>query len=192
MEKDQININCKALIIGGSAGSIDVILMLLPHLKAGFKFPIIMVLHRKNSTDSKLSELFSNKTKILVKDIEDKDPVKDGTIYIAPADYHLLIESTGVFSLDASEKVNFSRPSIDVTFESAADVYQDKLVCILLSGANADGVLGLKKVKSKKGMSVVQEPTNAKVPFMPEMAIKNKQVDIILNDNEIAAFINRL
>lgn len=183
---------CRALVIAGSAGSLDVILKALPRIRTDLSFPLIVVLHRKNSYDSVLAELFQYKTKIPVKEVEDKQSIENGVIYIAPADYHLLLEDSGVFSLDASEKVNYSRPSIDVTFESAAEVYREALVCILLSGANADGVQGLKKVKCFGGTVAVQEPSSAEVPFMPEQAILHSGVDHILHTNDVAEFINGL
>jgi two-component system chemotaxis response regulator CheB len=192
LEKDKIDTVCKALFIGGSAGSLEVILSLLPKLKPGLKFPLIIVLHRKNAADSLLSELLAYKTTSRVKEVEDKDPILNGVIYIAPADYHVLIERENYFSLDDSEKVNYSRPSIDVTFESAAEIYTDKLVCILLSGANEDGVTGLKIVKENKGLIIVQNPLTAEVPFMPEHAISHGLADLILTPDEIVSFINLL
>ncbi len=192
MEKNKIDIICKALIIGGSAGSLDVILHLLPNLKSGLKFPVIIVLHRKNSADSMLLELLTYKTNIPVKEIEDKYAIENGTIYLAPADYHLLIEKENYFSLDDSEKINYSRPSIDVTFESSSEIYKENLVCILLSGANNDGLEGLKIVKENKGLIVVQNPLTAEVPFMPEQAINEGLADLILNGNEMASFINSI
>jgi len=192
LEKNKIDIVCKALIIGGSAGSLDVILKLLPNLKRDLKFPIIIVLHRKNSASSLLSELLTNKTNIPVKEVEDKYSIEAGTIYIAPADYHLLIEKENYFSLDDSEKINYSRPSIDVTFESAAEIYKENLVCILLSGANHDGLEGLKIVKENKGLIVIQNSRTAEVPFMPEQAINEGLANLILNPDEMVSFINFL
>ncbi len=192
MEENKIDIICKALVIGGSAGSLEVLLNLLPNLKLGLNFPVVIVLHRKNSADSTLPELFAYKTDIPVKEIEDKFTIENGTIYIVPADYHLLIEQDNYFSLDDSEKINYSRPSIDVTFESAAEIYKENLVCILLSGANNDGVDGLKIVKENKGLIVVQDPLTAEVPFMPQQAIHEGLADLILTPSQLAAFINRL
>ena len=180
------------LVIAGSAGSLDVILTVFQKLKPDFKPVIIIVMHRKNTGDSMLAELFAYKTKIPIREIEDKDPLAAGTIYLAPADYHLLIEKNNTFSLDDSEKINYSRPSIDVTFESAAEIFGSSLVCILLSGANADGVKGLIAVKENGGMAVVQEPSTAEVPYMPEQAILGLKVDLILRADELADFINNL
>ncbi|MGZ3885262.1 MAG: chemotaxis protein CheB [Bacteroidia bacterium] len=192
MEEDKIERKCDGLVIGGSAGSLDVILGLLPLLRPDFTFPIIIVLHRKQSSDSTLSNLFSGRTVVPVKEVEDKDKILAGTIFIAPADYHLLVEKNGVFSLDASEKVNYSRPSIDVTYDSAAEAYGSSLVCMLLSGASADGVEGLKKVKKKNGRIWVQDPATAESPFMPEQAIAGRLADRIIAPADMAAFINSL
>jgi two-component system chemotaxis response regulator CheB len=164
MEEAELMI-CEALIIGGSAGSLDVLLKVLPALREDLSFPIIIVVHRKHSSDSLLEGLLSGRTKLIVKEADEKEEIKAGYIYIAPTDYHLLVENDRTFSLDFSEKVNYSRPSIDVTFEAAAAVYKDKLVCMLLSGSNADGVNGLKAVKGFGGIAAIQDPISAQVPY---------------------------
>ncbi|MBS1690279.1 MAG: chemotaxis protein CheB [Bacteroidetes bacterium] len=191
MAEDSIN-KYQLIVIGGSAGSLDVLLHVIPKLKADFHIPIVLVLHRMNSYDSTLTELIATKTVLKVKEVEDKEPQKEGYIYIAPADYHLLIEKDRMFSLDFSEKVNFSRPSIDITFASAADAFGEKAVCILLSGANADGVDGMQAIKNAGGLVVVQDPKTAEVSFMPAQAILNVEVDKILKIDEMAGFINSL
>jgi two-component system chemotaxis response regulator CheB len=184
--------NCKALVIGGSAGSLDVLLKVLPLIRLDITFSIIIVLHRKQGTDSLLSDLLSTKTKLLVKEIEEKEIILPRTIYIVPSDYHLLIEKDFTFSFDYSEKVNYSRPSIDVTFQSAAEVYKDKLVCLLLSGSNADGVNGLRTVKGFGGEVVVQDPDTAQVAYMPAQAILRASVDSVLQIEIMADYINKL
>ena len=176
--------------MGGSTGSIDVLLDLLPNLQAPLSCTLIIVLHRKNTTDSTLANLLSFKTKIPFREVDDKDAIVPGTIYLAPADYHLLIERDKTFSLDGSEKVKYSRPSIDVTFESAADVYGSALVGVLLSGANADGTDGLNAIKGAGGIAVVQNPASAQVGFMPQQAILHAPVDFVLTINELTAFVN--
>lgn len=192
MEKDKINKDFKLVVIGGSAGSLEVILEVLPDLSRALNLAIVIVLHRKNAGDSSLAELLAYKTALPVKEIEDKDPIIPGMVHLAPPDYHLLFEKEGNFALDISEKVNYSRPSIDLTFESAADVFPLSLVCILLSGANADGVKGLGEVKRQGGLIVVQNPETAVSPFMPAEAIGRLAVDLVLNPEELAAFINSL
>jgi len=184
--------NCDALLIGGSAGSLDVLIKVLPSIAIDITFPIIIVLHRKKGTDSLLSDLLSSKTKLIVKEVEEKENILPRTIYIVPSDYHLLIEKDFTFSLDYSEKVNYSRPSIDVTFQSAAEVYKDKLVCLLLSGSNADGVNGLITVKEFGGEIVVQDPKTAQVDYMPGQAILRANVDEVLEIEQMADYINNL
>lgn len=184
--------NYDAVVIGGSTGSLDVLLKVLPVLKPTLSFTIIVVLHRKNSADSTLEALLASRTSIPVREVEDKDALSIGHIYLAPADYHLLVEADKTFSLDYSEKVNYSRPSLDVTFESAADVYGDTLVGILLSGANTDGTKGLAAIKKEGGIIIAQKPETAQAPFMPQQAIDNVAVDFILDIPDLISFINAL
>ena len=188
MEEGKITAG-KVVIIGGSAGSLEVLLKILPGLTAIPSFALVIVLHRKSGEDATLEELIAVKTAIPVKEVEDKVLLEAGYIYIAPADYHLLFEKNGELSLDISEKVHYSRPNIDVSFESAADAYGQAVTAILLSGANADGTHGLKIVKEAGGATVVQKPESAEVPFMPANAIENMQVDYILDAEALLAFI---
>lgn len=184
--------NCRALIIGGSAGSLDVLLRVLPDLRSDLPFPIILVIHRKHGADSLLPELLKGRTSLGVKEAEEKEPILAGMIYIAPTDYHLLIEQDLTFSLDSSEKINYSRPSIDVTFQSAAEIFEDQLACLLLSGSNSDGVNGLKAVKSHHGKALIQDPATAQVSFMPAQAAQNVTIDASLTIEDMAEFINLL
>ncbi|RDC56881.1 chemotaxis protein CheB [Pedobacter chinensis] len=183
---------CSALIIGGSAGSLDVLLQIFPDLKKEINFPIILVTHRKSGNDSLLTDLLQSRTGLDVQEAEEKEPMLKGNVYIAPADYHLLIEEDKTISLDYSEKVNYSRPSIDVTFQSAAEVFKDELVCMLLSGSNADGVEGLKSVNNSGGFVVVQNPNTAIMPYMPQQAIDHVKPNVILDSFNMAEFINKL
>lgn len=192
MEKDPVANTHEVLIIGGSAGSLEVILSVLPRLQLPLRIAIVIVVHRKYVAESSLSNLFAYKTTIPVKEIEDKDPVLPGCIYIAPVDYHLLIEADHVFSLDISEKIHYSRPSIDITFECAAEVYESKLACLLLSGANADGVNGLEAAARHGALIAIQDPSTASVPFMPELALTTLQVELVLRPEGIAGFVNGL
>ncbi len=183
---------CEAFIIGGSAGSLDVLLKVLPLINAAIRFPIVIVVHRKHGTDSLLPDLLSSRTKLKVKEVDEKEPLIAGTIYIAPSDYHLLIEQDRTFSLDYSEKINYSRPAIDVTFQTAAEVYKEKLACLLLSGSNSDGVNGLKTVKLWGGTALIQDPKTAQVAYMPAQAQANVKIDSVLSIEDIAEFINLL
>lgn len=180
------------LVIGGSAGSLEVILNALQHLNKDLPFAIIIVLHRKPSNDSTLTDLLSSKTKAAVIEANEKEPINPGYIYIAPADYHLLIENDRTLSLDYSEKINFSRPCIDITFQTAAEVYKSSLACLLLSGANADGVEGLELVKTMNGLTAVQNPKTAEVSFMPQKALDKINVDYIVDGDKVIDFIDML
>lgn len=191
MEKAEGSIG-KVILIGGSAGSLDVLLKILPAIHPAFKQAIVIVLHRKFSNDNILTDLLSVKTKLKVREVEEKDIILPGYIYIAPGDYHLLFEKDLSFSLDDSEKVNFSRPSIDVAFQSAANALGSNLICILLSGANADGTEGCKYVKGKGGITVAQLPRSAEVAYMPSQAIASNVVDYVLDIDGIVSFINQL
>ena len=190
MEEDDLNRNVEIIVIGGSAGSLEVIFYMLERITTP-KFPIVIVLHRKSSSDSLLAEVMSDHSLLKVKEAEEKEPLENGIVYLAPSDYHLLVEKDRTFSLDYSEKVNFSRPSIDVSFESIASVYGSGTVGILLSGGNTDGVKGLASIKSSGGMCIVQDPDTAEIAFMPEHALNNAEVDLILRTVEFPDFINR-
>lgn len=192
MEEDKVIAPTKVVIIAGSAGSLEVLMQVLPRLKPITTFSLVIVLHRKSSEDNTLEELISIKTIIPVKEVEDKTELLPGFIYVAPSDYHLLFETNGELSLDTSEKVNYSRPSIDVSFESAAEVYGPSLTGILLSGANADGTHGLKVINEKGGTVVIQQPDTADMPFMPRHALENVAADRVLNIEEILEFINNI
>ncbi|RNL50670.1 chemotaxis protein CheB [Pedobacter jejuensis] len=183
---------CSALVIGGSAGSLDVLLKIFPDLDTNISFPIIIVTHRKPGNDTLLADLLQNRTDLKIREVDEKEEIVAGCVYIAPADYHLLIEKNKTFSLDYSEKVNYSRPSIDVTFQSAAEIYKDELVCILLSGSNADGVEGLKTVNNFGGLAVIQNPKTAIMPYMPQQAVLNVKKGTILDAVDMADFINKL
>ena len=182
----------KLVIIGGSAGSLRALFHLLAPLEPAYPFSILLVLHRQSGQDTQLDEILSKRTGLASKEVEEKESIQPGCIYICPADYHVLIEENYTFSLDDSEKVNYSRPSIDVVFTSAADVYGKNLVGILLSGANADGADGLFYIKSKGGTTIVQDPADAGVAYMPEKALLRLVPDHVLNAISIGAFLQQI
>lgn len=192
MEKNQVAVTGRLIVIGGSSGSLDALLLLLPLLKKDFHTPVILVMHRNTTTGTALTELIASRTHLKVKEADEKDKLMPGWIYIAPPDYHLLVEDDGTLSLDISEKVNYCRPSIDVNFASAAVAFKEKLTAVLLSGANADGVEGMIRVKKYGGQNIVQDPQEAIVPFMPEQAILSCEVDMIAGAAGIAAILNEL
>ena len=154
--------------------------------------PVLIVLHRNGGFESSLEELFSSRTRLPIREVEEKDPLHAGTVYLCPADYHVLLEKDYSFSLDYSERVHFSRPSIDVTFRSAADVFGPGLICLLLSGGNADGAEGMEYAKERGGLAVAQDPATADVPYMPQQAISRMKVDFIVPADEIPGFVRGL
>ncbi len=192
MAQNIIKTPVELLVIGGSAGSLEPILKAFPKLATDLPFAIIIVLHRKSNTESTLIDLLSAKTKIPVIEANEKEPIKKGHIYVAPADYHLLIENDRTLSLDYSEKVNFSRPSIDITFQTAAETYKSALACLLLSGASADGVEGMELVKTLNGITAVQDPKTAEVPYMPQKALDRIKVATIVEAEKVSEFVNSL
>ncbi|KAF2082254.1 chemotaxis protein CheB [Flavobacterium sharifuzzamanii] len=192
MEENKRITNCRVVIIGGSAGSLQALLQILPFVENPISFAIVIVVHRKNSDEQTLEDLIALKSKIKVKEVEDKVKLQSGFIYIAPSNYHLLFEKNETLSLDTSEKINYSRPSIDVSFESAAEVYREHLIGILLSGSNSDGTAGLRAIQAAGGISVVQNPLSADMPFMPNNAILHTVPDFVLNIEEILEFIKEI
>ena len=138
-----------AIVIGGSAGALEALGRLLPALPADMSVAVAIVVHLPPTRPSHLAEVLGGKTRLPVKEVEDKEPVVPGTVYVAPPGYHLLIEKGRTFALSTDDLVHFSRPAIDVLFESAAEVYGDRLAGIILTGANADGARGLLAIKRR-------------------------------------------
>ncbi|AKK73958.1 chemotaxis protein CheB [Chryseobacterium gallinarum] len=180
------------IVIGGSAGSLQVIIEMIKNLNDAIHIPIVLVIHRKAQSGDVLRALLQQFTQIPVVEVEDKTEVREHAIYIVPADYHLLFENKRNMSLDSSEKMNYSRPSIDVTFRSAAEVYKENMLGILLSGANADGVEGLGYVKKYNGYVWIQDPETAEVEYMPKHAIEEIDYDLIIKPGNLAGYINQL
>jgi two-component system, chemotaxis family, protein-glutamate methylesterase/glutaminase len=161
----------EAVVIGASAGALDALSVILPALPPEFRLPLMIVVHVPPDKRSVLADLFRAKCRIAVREVEDKEPIAGGSAFFAPPDYHLLIEADRTLSLSTEEPVLFSRPSIDVLFESAAEVYGPALIAIVLSGANHDGARGLKTVAAAGGTAIVQNPEEAFAPTMPEAAL---------------------
>lgn len=173
------------LLIGGSAGSFKLIFNIVKNLNANLNKAVIIVIHRKKNFFSEIEKLFAENSRISLREITDKEVVNKNTIYIAPANYHTLIERDGSFALDVSEAIWYSRPSIDVTFESASDVFDGKCTAILLSGANQDGAEGLLKLRNKGCLTIVQDPEDAEMPQMPLAAIEIDAAEYRLSSAEI-------
>ena len=175
----------EAIVIGGSWGGMEAVIKIVKDLPVLFPLPIIIVVHRQKNVESSLCDLIKKYTKLSIKEITDKEAVRPGTIYLVPANYHVLIENDKTFSLDVSASVLFSRPSIDIVFESAALVFRNKLVAVLLTGANSDGSEGLKTISEKGGLTIVQDPEEALSKTMPLAAIAKVKVDFVLKLDEI-------
>jgi two-component system chemotaxis response regulator CheB len=181
-----------AVVIGASAGGIEALTVLLPALAAGLRVPVFVVVHLPRDRPSVLAEIFARKCAVPVREAEDKEPVAAGTVYFAPTNYHLLVDQGPQLALSADAPVNLSRPSVDVLFESAADLYKTRLLGIILTGANDDGASGLAAVHDAGGVTVVQRPDTARAPLMALSALKLRPADGVMTLNEIAAMLRTL
>jgi two-component system chemotaxis response regulator CheB len=180
------------IAIGGSAGSVEVLLVLLPALRADLEGAVAVVIHQPPSMKSLLPSIFEKRVALRVREAEDKEPIEAGTVTFAPPDYHLLVEPGGSFSLCTTEPVHFSRPSIDVLFESAAYAYGPRLLGILLSGANADGAAGVAAIARAGGHVWVQAPETALARRMPEAALARVKPERILSPSAMAEALRSL
>jgi two-component system chemotaxis response regulator CheB len=181
-----------AVVIGVSAGGVEALKVLLPALPASFPLPIAIVQHRDQRSDGFLAAYLNTMSRIAISEAEDKEPFCPGHAYLAPAGYHLLIESDRSLSLSVDQRVNHSCPSIDVLFESAADVFAESLIGIVLTGANADGAEGLKAIKARGGLAVVQDPQTASARAMPRAALEATPVDHVVDLGGIAPLLTRM
>ncbi len=159
------------IVVGTSWGGLAALRQLVSGLPASFALPLVVVQHRHKESGHLLAGLLQDQTPLRVCEAEDKAPITGGTVHVAPADYHLLVED-GFFSLTTDEPVAFSRPSIDVTFASASDVYAERVVGVILTGANADGSRGLRRIADRGGLPLVQLPASAESPAMPAAALR--------------------
>lgn len=162
----------KAVVIGTSAGGVQALLHVLPQLPADLPVPVLAVIHMPADRSNVLAPLFASKCEVVVKEAEDKEHTAPGTVYFAPSDYHLLVEKNGDLALSSDDAVNFSRPSIDILFESAADTYREHLLAVLMTGANDDGARGLKAVAATGGHIIIEDPATAYARAMPEAGLK--------------------
>jgi two-component system chemotaxis response regulator CheB len=179
------------VVVGTSTGGLKALQVLLSGLPVGFPLPIVIVQHRGKDSDSGLCEFLSESSNMAVTEPEDKEPVRRGYAYLAPHDYHLLIEN-GSFALSTDSAVGFARPSIDVLFESAADEYQAGVIGVILTGANRDGARGLAAIKSRGGLTLVENPDSAVCRELPEITIAVTKPDWVLPLAEIAPLLNEL
>lgn len=182
----------RAIAIGASAGAVQALLTILPALPVGFPLPILVVVHIPPDRANMLVPLLQSKCRVTVKEAEDKEPIEGGVVYLAPPDYHLLVETDQGLALSSDEPVNFSRPSIDVLFESAADAFGANLVGVILTGANHDGSAGLRAVQAAGGMAIVQDRTEAYATAMPDAAMLACPTAHVMTINAITAYLTRL
>lgn len=182
----------EAVVVGVSSGGMEVLFTILTSLTADFPLPIIIVQHMHAESDNYLAKSLNENCQLSVQEAGEKEKIEAGTVYIAPPNYHLLIEEDRTFSLAVTERVNFARPSIDVLFDSAVDVYGERLIGIILTGANHDGCQGLKRVKDSGGVAMVQDPVTAEVSSMPVTALTLTTVDYILSPDRIGPALAKI
>jgi len=181
--------NIEVIVIGGSAGSLDFFLDLIPKLPQKCPVPIIIVIHRNVECDGVMETVLQSRSRVTVKEAEMNEPITPDRVYLATPDYHLLIEDDRRFCLDISLKENYSRPSIDLAFYFAANVYRSNTLGILLSGANEDGAWGIGEIADKGGLTIVQHPDDAAISVMPRAAIRMGNVEKVMRASEIEEMI---
>jgi two-component system chemotaxis response regulator CheB len=181
-----------AIAIGASTGGVEALARILPALPDGTAASVFVVLHLPRERTSLLAGIFAPRCRLPVRDVRDKDPVAAGTIYIAPPDYHLLIDDGPQLALSMDEPVEFSRPSISVLFETAATVYRERLLAVLLTGAGSDGAAGMQAVHAAGGITVVQQPADARMPQMPRAALGRISADYVLTLDDIMNLFDAL
>jgi two-component system chemotaxis response regulator CheB len=192
MSRFNLNSSYKAVVIGGSAGSFQGITKILSQLPKTFPLPIIMCLHRLKHVRNGFVEALSIKSVFPVVEPYDKEQIKKGGVYLAPSNYHMSVELGNYFAMSTEEMINNSRPAIDITLGTAAYVFREKLIGILLSGANRDGGMGMKHIKDKGGLTIVQEPTECMIDTMPKAAMALTKIDHVLKVDDIVSLMNEL
>lgn len=185
-----INTANKIIIVGGSAGSLPIFMRIVREVVIAPDFAMIFIIHRIKNVQSNMVELFAElNDQVEIIEPNDKDFIQPGIIYLAPQNYHLLIDFEKTFSLDYSEPINYSRPSIDLSFESAASVFGNKCLGILLSGANQDGAEGINQIFKSGGIGIVQDPAESAYSKMPASAITLNPLLYTLNSDQIISFL---
>jgi len=182
----------EAIVIGVSSGGMNALKFIFSALPASFSIPIIIVQHVSARSDNEWIKLLNDKSNVTIKEADEKEKIETGNVYIAPANYHLMVESDKTFSLTIDEHVNFARPSIDVLFESAAEAYKSKLIGIVLTGSNNDGAKGIKRIKECGGLVIIQDPETAESSTMPASAIAAVQPDYILSLDRILQLLTKI
>lgn len=179
------------VVVGASLGGLDALRTLVGGLPPEFDIPMTIIQHRHRDSDAILARILQKQTTLRVCEVEDKQPVEAGHVYLAPANYHLLVEGDH-FSLSVEAPVRYSRPSIDVALTSAADAYSHRVVGVILTGSNADGARGLRRIADRGGLAVVQDPDTAEAPEMPEAALHSVPTARVFTMDRIAAFLGAL
>ena len=182
----------EAIVIGVSSGGMNVMQIMFSLLPKDFNTPIIIVQHIGARSDNQFIKILNDKSNLPIKEADEKEIIENGKVYIAPSNYHLMIERDKTFSLTVDERVNYARPSIDVLFESAAEAYRDKLIGVILTGSSSDGAAGLTKIKEYEGLTIAQDPKTAESAFMPASAIAVVQVDYILSLENIIMLLIKI
>ncbi|WP_426132695.1 chemotaxis protein CheB [Pseudomonas sp. PWP3-1b2] len=182
----------EAIVVGASAGGVEALLTIFGDLPADFALPVIAVLHLPDERRSQLAEVFARRLRVPVKEARDKEVIEAGTLYFAGPGYHLSVEQDRSLSLSQEDRVHHSRPAIDYLFASAADAYGRGLLAILLTGANQDGANGLAHVKQSGGITVVQDPKEARIAVMPLAALALHTPDHILTLSHIGSLLASL
>lgn len=179
----------EAIVIGTSAGGLTALTTILRMLPETYTVPILLVQHRARNSPALFEDVLQNKCQLAIKQADEKEAIRPGRVYVAPPDYHMLVEADRTISLSVEPPVQYSRPSIDVLFESAAMAYRDKLVGIILSGSNSDGAAGIRTINTLGGLAIAQNPKEAQYPFMPQAAIDTGAVHVVWGLEEIGGFL---
>lgn len=182
----------RAVVVGGSAGGLTALLAVLAPIPRDFQLPVLVVQHLHKSDGGRFAKHLAARVPIAVSEVHDKEVIQPAHVYVAPADYHLLVERDGSVALSVDPKVNWARPSIDVLFESAARVWADALIGVILSGANDDGARGMKLIQQLGGLCIAQDPASAEIPVMPRAAIDLARIEHVLSPTEIGGLLLRL
>jgi len=181
-----------AVVVGASAGGLVALSKILERLPADFALPILLAQHIHASDEGRLARHLDASSTLTVVEPFDKEPIQPGHVYVAPANYHMLVEQNGTIALSVDPRVNWSRPSIDVLFESAAHAWGARLIAIMLSGANQDGADGMREIKARGGLLVAQDPAGAEHPVMPQAAIERAGIEIVLSPQDIGDLLLKL
>jgi two-component system chemotaxis response regulator CheB len=182
----------EAIVIGSSAGGLKALKIIFDNLNQSFTTPIIIAQHTSSRSESYLATFLNQDSHLTIKEAESGEKILRSHVYIAPPNFHLLVEEDFTMNLTVDEKVNYSRPSIDILFETAALAYKNQLIGIILTGANNDGAFGIKQINSFGGLTIAQSPESAEVPIMPQAAINTGCIDKIITLEEIAELISSI